>query len=352
MRRLEPDRVPFDFSLGFAPAALEEFRRRTGQSDPNAWFDSDHRSVGIARTRLQTDFRGYFRDLPPRATIDEWGIGHLPTESKALGHSHLDGFLYPMLHLQSRQDALDYPLPDFEAEYRYAHLPAQIEQLHAAGFPVSAMMHCTVFEVAWYMRSMERLLMDFSDGSAFAETLLDRITEKRTIQARRYAELGVDIVQFGDDIGSQRGLLMSLPMWRRWLKPRLARVIAEARAARPDVLIFYHSDGDVRDAIPDLIEIGVEILNPVQPECMNPAELKRHYGGHLAFWGTIGTQTTMPFGTPADVRREVRARIESVGRGGGLLLAPTHMVEPDVPFGNIVALVEAAKEYGATNLAH
>lgn len=347
MRRQQPDRVPYDFSLGFAPAILEEARRRIGRDDLNAYFGGDCRAVGIGPTRLRTDFCGYFEELPPRARIDEWGIGHLPTESRAHGHEHLEGFLYPMLKLRTWRDALDYPLPDIEAEYRYAHLPEQIRCFQESGFPVSGFMHCTIFEVAWYMRSMERLLMDFVDSAGFAEALLDRITVKRITQARRYAELGVDIIQMGDDIATQRGMLMGLPLWRRWLKSRLAEVIAAAKAVRPDVLIFYHTDGNATAAIPDLIEIGVDILNPVQSECMDTAALKRRYGNRLAFWGTIGTQTTLPFGTPDDVRREVRERIETVGVGGGLLLAPTYMIEPDVPWENLVALVEAAQGCGS-----
>jgi uroporphyrinogen decarboxylase len=147
-------------------------------------------------------------------------------------------------------------------------------------------------------------------------------------------------------VGTQRGMLMSAPLWRAWLKPRLARTIAAARDVKPDVLVFYHSDGDVSAIIPDLIEIGVDILNPVQPECMDPAALKRAYGQQLSFWGTIGTQSTLPFGSPDDVRREVRLRIETVGAGGGLFLAPTHVIEPEVPFENIVAFVDAVKNEG------
>jgi uroporphyrinogen decarboxylase len=239
-----------------------------------------------------------------------------------------------------------YPLPDLDTAYRYEHLGGQVAALQEQGFAVAAGMACTIFEIAWYMRSMERLLTDFLDESPVATVLLDRITELRKHQARRYALSGADILHTGDDIGSQRGLIMSLPMWRRWLKPRLAAVIAEARAVRPDMLVFYHSDGDVTPAIPDLIEIGVDILNPVQCECMDPAALKREYGRDLAFWGTIGTQTTLPFGAPEDVRNEVRVRMQTVGVGGGLLLGPTHILEPEVPFENIVALVDAIHEYG------
>ncbi|MBI4026308.1 MAG: hypothetical protein HY360_15090 [Verrucomicrobia bacterium] len=244
------------------------------------------------------------------------------------------------------QDVFDYPLADIEADYRYEQVDRQIREIQSRGLCATAWMACTVFEIAWYMRSMEMLLMDFVDNQEFAEALLDRITAKRETQARRYAELGADVVCLGDDVASQRGMLMSAAMWRRWLKPRLARVVAAAKAARPDVLVLYHSYGDVTSIILDLIEIGVDILNPVQPECMDPVAIKKKYGERLSFWGTIGTQTTMPFGTPEDVRREICARIETVGKGGGLLIAPTHVVEPEVPWENILAFAEAVKEFG------
>ena len=112
------------------------------------------------------------------------------------------------------------------------------------------------------------------------------------------------------------------------------------------MMVFYHSDGDISSIIPELIEIGIDVLNPVQPECLDPAQVKREYGDRLAFWGTISIQRTMPFGTPEDVRQEVRDRVNTVGRSGGLLLAPTHVLEPEVPWENIVALFEAIEEYG------
>jgi uroporphyrinogen decarboxylase len=348
LRRQSPDRVPFDFALGFSPYQLEQFRRRTGQNDPNDYFGADVRGAGIGPTRLKTDFSQYIRkaDLPANGYIDEWGQGHVPTVSNDEYHSHLEGYVYPMLKLHSRQDALDYPLPDIEAEYRYADMASQISSIHDRGLAVLAGMACTIFEVAWGMRSMELLLMDFVDNPDFADALLDRITEKRIVQAQRFAELAPDVIMFGDDVASQRGMLMSVPMWRRWLKPRLAKVIAAAKRANPNVLAFYHTDGDGTAIVPDLIEIGVEVLNPIQPECMDPFGLKKQYGNRLSFWGTLGTQSTLPFGTPDDVRRDIQARCEIVGKGGGLLIAPTHMVEPEVPWENLVAFVESVKEYG------
>ena len=134
-------------------------------------------------------------------------------------------------------------------------------------------------------------------------------------------------------------------MWRNILKPRLRTVIDAAKAVNPDILIFYHGCGNLQKIIPDLIEIGVDILNPLQPECMNPLEIKEKFGDRLSFWGTVGTQTTMPFGNAEEVGKVCRQMMEQAGRDGGLLLAPTHVLEPEVPWSNIEAFVETVKAY-------
>jgi uroporphyrinogen decarboxylase len=143
----------------------------------------------------------------------------------------------------------------------------------------------------------------------------------------------------------QDSIMMSEGMYREWLQPRLAKVIAAAKAKKPDVLIFYHTCGFVEPLIPNLIEAGIDILNPVQPECMDFAEIHAEYGDRLSFNGTLGTQTTMPFGTPDEVRKTVLTNLEIAGPKGGLLCCPTHMLEPEVPWENIVAYVEACKEF-------
>jgi uroporphyrinogen decarboxylase len=162
----------------------------------------------------------------------------------------------------------------------------------------------------------------------------------------RIAGAGLDILRLGDDVGMQHAMMMSPAMWAKWLKPRLAKVIEAAKTANPSIIVSYHSDGMIMPVIEGLIEAGVDVLNPVQPECIDPAEVKAMFGDRLAFSGTIGTQTTMPFGTPDDVRRDVKDRIETVGKGGGLFIGPSHTMEPEVPWANVVAFVEAVEEYG------
>ncbi|MBQ2256804.1 MAG: hypothetical protein II330_08060, partial [Clostridia bacterium] len=126
---------------------------------------------------------------------------------------------------------------------------------------------------------------------------------------------------------------------------RLKRVIDAARAINPNVVVFYHSCGFVTPMIPHLIDAGIDVLDPVQPECMNFADIHAEFGDRLSFHGTIGTQTTMPFGTPDDVRREVFKNLEIAGDKGGLFVAPTHLLEPEVPVENLVAYINACRDF-------
>ena len=135
-------------------------------------------------------------------------------------------------------------------------------------------------------------------------------------------------------------------MWRKWLKPRLLRVIESAKTANAEVRVLYDSDGNFEPVIPDLIDIGVDVLCPIQPESNDPARLKREYGKHLSFWGSIGVQSTLPFGTPTDVRLEVRERMDIIGRDGGFAIAPSHVIPPEMPWQNVVAFFQAVEEVG------
>jgi uroporphyrinogen decarboxylase len=216
-----------------------------------------------------------------------------------------------------------------------------VAALHAQGLAVAAFAG-SVFERSWYLRGLENLLADLLTAPELAHCLFERTAAFQRYAAEQFARAGVDIVITGDDVAGQKNLLMSVATWRQFLKPHLAATVQAVKRVNPSVFVFDHSDGNVEALVPDLIEIGIDILNPVQPECMNPAALKRKYGDRLSFWGTVSVQSTMPLGTPGDVRAEVRARILEVGRGGGLILAPAHVLGPEVPWDNIVAFFEAA----------
>ena len=340
MRRQNPDRVPY--MLALTPPMYQTFREKTGATNPSEYWDFDVRGVGFATSADVPDYSHYYPEgLPEGTTIDRMGVAHAPGSFHHFTRMH-----HPLTAARDVADVRDYPLPNMEVAASWGHLRDAVQGYHDDRYAVIGALEMTLFEASWYIRSMEGLFEDMLTRPEMAALLYDRITAIRVGQVRRYAQADVDILDLGDDIATQKGMLMSPRMWRRWLKPRLARVIAAAREIKPDILVWYHSDGDCRAVIPELIEIGVDILNPVQPEVMDPAELKAQYGDRLSFSGTIGTQSTMPYGTPDEVRRVVKERVETVGRGGGLFLAPTHVLEPDVPWENVVAFIEAAREYG------
>lgn len=197
----------------------------------------------------------------------------------------------------------------------------------------------TIFETAWALRGLAQMMVDMALEPELADRILDIPHWYHLTAAKRLVELGVDMIWTGDDVGSQHQMLISPRMWRRFLKPRMADFIAALKSINPRLKVAYHSDGDIRPIIPELIEIGLDVLNPVQPASMDPAEIARQYGDKLCFWGTIDEQHTLPFGSPADVEAEVRERLGTVGRRGGLILAPTHHVQLDTPLENFWALV-------------
>jgi uroporphyrinogen decarboxylase len=193
---------------------------------------------------------------------------------------------------------------------------------------------------------MDRLFEDISKQDEKANVLLDHITDRRVAAAEAYALIGVDIISLGDDVAMQNRLMMSRRMWLAWFQPRLKRVIDAARSIKPDILIEYHSDGKINDLVGDLMTAGVDILNPVQPECVDHAWIKATFGDRLSFSGGLGVQSVLPFGTTDEVRNHTRQAIETLGANGGYIIGPSHVVERDVPLENIYAMLSAIDDYG------
>lgn len=197
-----------------------------------------------------------------------------------------------------------------------------------------------LFERAWSLRGFEALLMDMVERTEWVEELLDRITEIQATLARRFAAAGVAGGYFGDDYGAQRAMLFSPRLWRRLIKPRLAKLFAVfVDAALPVIL---HSDGDIRAILPDLVEIGLTTLNPVQPEVLDHMWLQREYGAKLSFYGGVSTQGVLPNGTVEDVRAATLACARALApEGTGLLLGASHRMQSDIPVRNVEAMLDA-----------
>lgn len=345
-RRTGYETAPVQF--GMCPFLEETYRRETGSKQSYAEvFEFPWRDMPWPRQVPQgeVDWHRYYEEqgepLDDDAQINPWGAA---MEKGSAAAMHMRKKRHPMLHFDSLEQFEAYPYPQWD-EDEIAHIEQEVNATHACRLAATGNMACTIWETAWAMRGMESLMMDMLEDEPWAAYLLDRVTDTAVSRARAFCRAGVDHLHVGDDVGMQSRLMMSIEMWRDWLKPRLARVIATAKAARPEVIVSYHSCGYVTPLIDDLIEIGVDVLNPVQSECMDFAEIHAAYGDRLSFWGTLGTQTTMPFGTPDDVRRVVRTNLEIAGDKGGLLCTPTHMLEPEVPWENILAYVDACREF-------
>jgi len=334
------DFVPIDFEL--CPSQIEVFKKHfKSELDYRDYFDFSEKYVSDLTLKDYTTekFEKYFDvhvDL-----IDHWGVGY-QNGSEAAKHMHY--MVNPMKLFTTIEEFKKYPYPDYFNSDN-TKLKADIQKIKNEGYIAKAVMSCTVWEISWYLRSMEQLMTDMILNPELARYHFDRVTEISCHRAREFALAGVDLILTGDDIGMQNTIMMSEDMYVEWLKPRLKKIIKAAKDVNPDILIEYHSCGYVEPFIPHLIECGIDILNPLQPESMDFNKIYSLYSNQIVFKGTIGTQTTMPFGSTDDVKNIVKQNLDLVGDKGGLFVCPTHMIEPEVPLENILAYIEACKNY-------
>jgi uroporphyrinogen decarboxylase len=284
-----------------------------------------------------TDYSAYWHceDLPEATTFDSYGVAMVPS-----GLYHFWGYVSPLREATDLKEIEAYPLDKME-DWDDSHLPAEIERLHAEG-RVAACFVGHMYETAWQIRGYEPFLIDTVERPAWAECLLERLFRQNIVKALACARAGADLIFCGDDVANQNAMMFNPDTWRRLIHSRWAKLFRAVKDVNPDVRIKYHSDGNIMNIIPELVDAGLDILNPLQPECLDVDEVHRRYGDRLTFDGCIGTQSTMPFGTPGDVRARVREVIDKYGRDGGLIVAPTHVLEPEVPIENVEALIEAA----------
>jgi len=336
------DRLPLD--LQFTPPVEKEVERRLGTADPAEAFGSDMEYLWINYKYSRKEWIEAYRKigfLVPENAIDyPMGIFFEPDASASEENAHMAAHLHSLEDVDSVEELESLPWPDLEDPAHYADLKERISAIHGRDRISVAVMDCTIFEHSWYLRGMDKLFADIFEEEETGSWLLDFFTQRSICAVRHLADAGVDVIRLGDDIGMQQGMLMAPKLWRKHFKPRLARVIAAAKEAGP-ARILYHSDGNILPVIEDLIEIGVDILNPIQPECMSVQEVLTQYKDHLAFWGMIGTQTTLPFGKPEGVTDAVKEIYELAAQGARCIVGPTHVIEPDVPWANLEALVKS-----------
>lgn len=338
IKRKETGFIPFHFDL--SPAHVERFFNETGTTDYYTYFKMPYYFLYVRPKSRMIDFSTYYQDIKQGTYFNEFGVGFEPGSVE-----HFTHMIFPMKGFTYLLEYEKYPYPDPDIDYDWRGLKKNTDAVKADDKLTIGALPMTIFEIGWYMRGMEEFLMDMYTDEEPLRYHIERITKIRERQAENYASAGVDVLHIGDDIATQQAMMFSIDMYREYIKPSHKRVIDAAKRVNPDILIDYHSDGNCSDAIPDLIEIGVDILNPVQPECIDPIKAKQMYGDRLTFRGTIGTQSTLPFGTVSEVRKEIKNMIDNVGRGGGLILAPSHIIEPEVPWENILAFIDVVKKH-------
>jgi uroporphyrinogen decarboxylase len=255
----------------------------------------------------------------------------------------------PLALARSLADLRAFPFPDVSTPYQSDGLARQVRRLHKRGMAAGGNLpHLggELFEAAWRLRGLENFLLDLVERPDWAHFLLDRLAGLACRNAEALARAGVDVLALDDDVGMPRTMMIGPAMWREFFKLRLERIIGAARAIKPDLRILYHSDGYFEPIVGDLVEIGVNAINPLQPDHMDAVRIRQQFGPRLALWGTVGRQTTLSFASPADIRHEVKLRIETLGRAGLILCPAYDLEEPDVPWQNLAAFVEAVREYG------
>jgi len=349
----KPDRCPMQISFTpeFASRLRMDLLHKTGSAhNPHGGGNTYELEQALDEDMLLTSVgwaNSYY--LEAGNYTDEWGIGWRQCEyTTRFGKgSYTEMSSHPL----ANDEALEtYRPPDPNRPELYQDaartLRAFKEDYWIVGVTVT-----TIFETAWALRGLERLLTDFVFNPEIAERILDVPYQYHLTAAKKLVQMGVDMIWVGDDVGAQSAMLISPPCWRRFLKPRMATFISEIKDLNPQLKVAYHSDGMISPIIPELIEIGVDVLNPIQPACMDPAQIKRQFGDKLCFWGSLDEQRTLPFGTPADVQHEILERLKTIGKNGGLILAPTHHVQLDTPLENFWALHKTIVETPYSSLS-
>jgi uroporphyrinogen decarboxylase len=285
------------------------------------------------------------KDRPTRTRedgtkVNEWGMIFKSTGL------YDEFYEYPLASAESVEDIETYDFPDPHAEGRFDHAVGTVEE-YASRYGIIADLETSFFETSWYLTGLEKFLMDMMMGTPYVEALLDRVMQINTETGIELIRIGADMIWCGDDFGGQSGMLIDPEVWRVLFKPRIRQMFEAFRKVNPDIKIAWHSCGSIIPIIPDFIEIGLDVLNPLQPlaKDMTPEKLKNEFGKDLIFFGGIDVQDLLPNATPGQVKEEVKRRMDIFGEGGGYIVAPAHNIQPDTPVENVMAYYEAIREY-------
>jgi len=358
------DKIPWTFNFGatqgFNPGLLARYKEHIGEDTPIAQYfdydiypvldpDGDETKVGLAELVSGIEFvsngikeEDYYspEDLKPNGYLDPWGIYHYPWPKDET----FEVYGAPLKNITDIKKIRDFPSPAIDEK----SLEAARKDIARIKKEKNKMTVCytgSIYEWTKYIRGEEQLYMDYIANPAVVEAMVDKVSAFTGELARRFQEIGLDVLAFYDDFGAQDKLQINPRHWRQFVKPAWKRIWEEVRSRNSDSIIFLHSCGCVEQIIPDLIEMGLDVLHPIQPETMDVYEISRQYQKDLALWGTISSQKTIPFGTPEDIDREIKEKVEKMGKKGGFIVSPANIMGPEVPLENIDAFARACQKY-------
>ena len=365
-----PDRVPIDlggFQTGIHKKAYIELLRYLNRDEELIMLDPVqqlvrpsehilelfHVDIRYVTARGPKDFDGSIKENLRNGKLwhdlkDEFGVvWSMPDEQQL----YMDISHHPLADA-SIKDIATYPFPDGKDASRFEGLREKVLYLrNNTNYAISTGIGGVIYEIGWYMRGLERWYMDMLENPEFCETLLDRILQFwMDYYSGFMKEIGdiIDVVMIGDDLAGQSGPLFSPDFYKQVVKPRQKQLVEHIHSLT-EAKIWYHTCGSCLEYIPELIDNGVEILNPVQINAagMDPAKLKQAYGDKLVFWGGgVDSQGVLPFSAPENVKADVKANMEAFKAGGGYVFNNVHNIQAGVPPENIIAMYEAAYEYG------
>jgi uroporphyrinogen decarboxylase len=323
IRHEQPDRVPWQFN--YTTPAREKLEAHFGSRDLDGVL-GNHLAKYRARPLdgLVEIRRGFWRD--------EYGVVWNRTVDKDIGVVEE--------YLIKDRTLANYRFPDPKDPGRYQGLPpflaANPDRFRYVSIAYS------LYERAWSLRGMEALMIDMLEAPEFVDELLDAIVGVQRGILEEVLKQDIDAVMFGDDWGQQNGLIFGHRLWRRFIKPRIAELYGMVK--RADKAVIIHCCGQVQELFPELIELGLDVFNPFQPEVMDAGRMKDQFGKDLTFYGGVSIQKLLPFGTPGQIRDEVRHLMDRVGRDGGFIIAPSHEMPGDIPLENLIAFIEAVHQ--------
>ena len=353
----KPDRVPIDLGgvvTSFTDSAYSNLVRHLGISEPSALLGGYNLRIDIDEVILRhfgVDTRHVYTN-----PLEDWETTYFEDGSfdSEIGiHYKIVGDYSEMVYHPFANLGIDelreIRFPDMKHPSRYKGMREKCEKIKADGFAVVSGSLASVFELSMYTRGMSNFLMDLIVDKDFANLLTDKIVDMQLDYYKGLLdEVGdsFDVVCMADDLGTQTAPMLSLPLFREMIKPKLEKIYKYIRS-RTSAFIFHHTCGASYDFIGDLIDIGMDILNPVQPGAagMDMAKIKKNFGKRISFWGGMDIQQVLPHGTPEQIKSNVHMAIDTLGKNGGLILAPAHNVQGDVPPANLELMCREAMEY-------